>query len=300
MLSFFLVVLSALFFLGIINRTKSICSGRKGPGIFQPLKDIWVLIRKGNVFSETTSFVFQIAPTISFVSILCAILLVPFDGKSVIHFNGDFVFFAYLLALGKFFTIIGALDTGSSFEGMGASREALYSMLIEPAFFIIMGTLALITGYTSFSEIFSNIHFNHPHSFLIGLLSFYLIIQIAMVENCRVPVDDPKTHLELTMIHEVMVLDNSGFDMALIHLGQALKFSMYGALMANSLVPAQWNIVAQIALFLGIQFCFAVVVGLQESFRARNRMTDNPKFLLTLSAIALLAFTVALILTNKM
>jgi len=155
-LVFLLILLTSLFFSGIVIRAKSIFSGRKGPGIFQPMKDIWRLFRKENVYSQTSSFIFKIAPDIYFASVLIAIMLIPFGNqKGIFSFDGDFVFFAYILAVGKFFSIIGALDTGSSFEGMGASREALYSFLAEPAFFILMGSLALLTGYTSFADIFT-------------------------------------------------------------------------------------------------------------------------------------------------
>lgn len=136
-----MIAVAAFFFPGIILRTKSIASGRKGPGIFQPLKDVSVLLRKGSVFSDTTGLIFRIAPSVTLVSVAGAMMLLPFaEQKALISFEGDFIFFAYLLALGKFFTIIAALDTGSSFEGMGASREALFSMLVEPAFFLLMGT----------------------------------------------------------------------------------------------------------------------------------------------------------------
>ncbi len=136
--------------------------------------------------------------------------------KGIISFDGDFVFFAYVLGVGKFFSIISALDTGSSFEGMGASREALYSMFAEPAFFILMGSFALLTGHTSFHEIFASLHFGSSISYTLGVLATFVLIMIAMIENSRMPIDDPKTHLELTMIHEVMILDNSGFDLGLI------------------------------------------------------------------------------------
>jgi formate hydrogenlyase subunit 4 len=152
MISLLLIIIASLFFTGIINRAKSIASGRKGPGIFQPMKDIFRLWRKGAVYSNTTGFVFQVAPTVYFASVLMAILVVPLGlHKGIISFEGDFIFFAYILATGKFFNIISALDTGSSFEGMGASREALYSMFAEPAFFILLGSFALLTGHTSFS-----------------------------------------------------------------------------------------------------------------------------------------------------
>jgi len=302
MIGFVLILIAAFFFPGIILRTKSISSGRKGPGILQPFKDIMVLMNKGSVFSNTSGIIFQIAPVIALSSILCALLVIPFANQNaIISFEGDFVFFAYLLAFGKFFTILAALDTGSSFEGMGANREAFFSMLVEPAFFILLATFAMLTGYTSFSDIFSHFFLTGNHYVLIySIIGFYLFIQIAMIENSRLPVDDPKTHLELTMIHEVMILDNSGFDKALIHIGTYLKFVIYGSLMYNIIVPAGWNIYLQIASFLSVQVVFAIIIGLIESFRARNKMDKNPKFILTISAIAWIAFVIILILTDKL
>ena len=297
-----LMLTGAFFFPGVILQTKSIASGRKGPGLLQPVRDIMVLMRKDPVFSKTTGIIFQIAPVITLSSIFCAMLVIPFASqKAIISFDGDFIFFAYLLALGKFFSIIAALDTGSSFEGMGANREAFFSMLIEPAFFILLATFAMFTGYTSFSGIFSHFFITGSHYVLIfSIIGSYLFLQIAMVENSRVPVDDPKTHLELTMIHEVMILDNSGFDKALIHAGSYLKFAIYGALIYNVIVPAGWNIFLQIALFLAIQAAFAIVIGLIESFRARNKMNLNPKYILIFSSIAWIAFLIILILTDKL
>jgi formate hydrogenlyase subunit 4 len=302
MTGFLLILITALFFPGVILRTKSILSGRKGPGIFQPVKDIYVLFRKGSVFSSTTSFVFQVAPVITLSCIISALLVIPFaNQESIISFEGDFVYFSYILALGKFFAIIAALDTGSSFEGMGANREAFFSMLVEPAFFILMATFAMFTGFTSFSDIFSHFFITGNHYVLIySIIGFYLFIQIALIENSRLPVDDPKTHLELTMIHEVMILDNSGFDKALIHLGIYLKFALYGSLMYNVIVPSEWNIYLQISLFFVVQLFFAIIVGFVESFRARNKMNKSPKFILTISAIAIIAFMIILVLTEKL
>jgi len=327
MMGFLLAIVTALFFPGIILRVKSMASGRKGPGIMQPWKNIWVLLHKGSVFSTATSFIFRMAPVIYLSTILCAMLLLPFPGvPSVFGFNGDFLLFAYMLALGKFIFILGALDTGSSFEGMGANREALYSMLAEPAFFILFGTLALLTGHTSMQQIFESFQFVGHNSFIIGFIAVYLLVQIAMIENSRMPVDDPKTHLELTMVHEVMILDHSGFDLALMHIGTALKFAMYGLLIANFLVPVdagtmmenspEWllhhdqGLVAtlgkgglmavQVVVYFLIQGIFAALIGMMESFRARKKMAKNPQFIVTLSSIALVAFILVLLITFKM
>lgn len=298
-LSLILIVSVSLFFTGIIIRTKSILSGRKGPGIFQPLKDIWRLFRKGAVYSQTSSFIFQIAPSIYFASVLMAILFIPFDGQpGLISFKGDFVFFAYALALGKFFMIISALDTGSSFEGMGASREALYSMLVEPAFFILMGSLSLLTGHTSFYEILSSLHFGSYISYGIGALAAFVIVIIAMIENSRMPVDDPKTHLELTMIHEVMILDNSGFDLGLILYASSLKFAMYGAIIANFFLSGlEWQY--SIPVFIAVQILFAVLIGVIESFMARFRMNHNPQFIFALTSVSFLIFLGVLLILGK-
>jgi formate hydrogenlyase subunit 4 len=299
-LSPLLILTASLFFGGIILRTKSFFSGRKGPGMFQPLKDVWRLFRKGAVYSETSSFIFQLAPTVYFSSVVMAALLVPFgDQPGLMSFNGDFVFFAYVLALGKFFMIISSLDTGSSFGGMGGSREALYSMLAEPAFFILMGSFALLTGHTSFYEIFSSLHFGSSISYAVGTLAGFVLVLIAMIENSRMPVDDPKTHLELTMIHEVMVLDNSGLDLGLILYSSSLKFAMYGSILANFFLTPGKEWYYSIPIFISVQFFFAVTVGTIESFMSRFRLSHNPQFIFALTSIALLIFFGVLLILGK-
>lgn len=299
MVSFIIIFLASIFFMGIVLRIKSLASGRKGPGVLQPIKDIIRLMRKGSVFSNTSSFIFRVAPSIYFASILMAITMLPHgNSPGLISFDGDFVMFAYILGLGKFLMIIAALDTGSSFEGMGASREALFSMLIEPAFFIVMGSLALFTGNTSFYEIFNSLHFGSHISYLIGVLAAFVLLFVAMIENSRMPIDDPKTHLELTMVHEVMVLDNSGFDLALIMYATPLKFVMYGTIISNFFIgdlPFYWSI----PIFFSVQLLFAVMVGIIESFMARFRMGHNPQFIFILTSVSLLIFFGVLLLLGK-
>jgi formate hydrogenlyase subunit 4 len=301
MIALLLAIVTAFFFPGIILRVKSIVSGRKGPGVLQPWKNIFVLLKKSSVFSTTTSYIFQVAPVIYLATLVCAILLLPFPGiPSGFGFGADFVLLAYLLALGKFFFIIGAMDTGSSFEGMGANREALYSMLAEPAYFILFGTLALLTGHLSMQSIFEHFHMSDYNSLISGMIAVYVLIQIAMIENSRMPVDDPKTHLELTMIHEVMILDSSGFDLALIQIGTNLKFALYGILIANILIPVTWSLPYRIGLFFGIQAIFAASIGLMESFRARKKLMKNPQFIVTLSSIALVGFILSLLMMYQL
>ncbi|BAX82495.1 respiratory chain complex I subunit 1 family protein [Labilibaculum antarcticum] len=299
MLSFLLIIVASIFFMGLVVRTKSLASGRKGPDILQPMRDIVRLWRKGSVYSTTTSIIFQIAPTIYFSSIIMAILMIPHGNiPGIISFGGDFVMFAYILGLGKFMLIISALDTGSSFEGMGASREALFSMLVEPAFFIIMGSLALFTGHTSFHEIFTALNYGSYISYMIGTLATFVLVLIAMIENSRMPIDDPKTHLELTMVHEVMILDNSGFDLGVILYATPLKFAMYGALIANFFIGSV-SLQISIPLFIVIQTVFAIIVGILESFMARFRMSHNPQFIFMLTSISLLIFFGVLLVLGK-
>lgn len=299
MLSLVLIIIASTFFTGIIIRTKSIASGRKGPGLFQPIKDVVRLFKKGVVYSETTSFIFQIAPTIYFSSVVMAMLVVPFgQSKGIVSFDGDFIFFAYVLALGKFFSIISAMDTGSSFEGMGASREALFSMFAEPAFFILMGSLALLSGHTSFQGMFAALHIGSYISYALAILGTFVLMMVAMIENSRMPMDDPKTHLELTMVHEVMILDNSGFDLGLILSAGYLKFAIYGALVVNLFIgvfPLEYSI----PMFFIIQIVLATGVGLIESFMARFRMSHNAQFIFALTSVSLLIFFGVLLILGK-
>ncbi|MDP4209825.1 MAG: NADH-quinone oxidoreductase subunit H [Bacteroidota bacterium] len=297
MLSFGLILITSLFFTGIIGRTKSLMAGRKGPDVFQPIKNVLLLLRKGSVFSSTSGLITQLAPTISLATVLTAALLVPFNGQqAVISFSYDFVLFAYLLALGRFFMIIAALDAGSSFQGMGAARESLYSMLLEPAFFMILASFCLITHNSSFAGIFSSLGQMNTEFLLAAVLAIFVFVNIALVENSRLPVDDPKTHLELTMIHEVMVLDLCGFDLGLVQITSFLKFAIFGTLIANCVMPGFIPVIAQIAIYFAIQMLFAIVIGSVESFRARNRLNRNAQYILAVVAISLIAFVLTLFL----
>jgi formate hydrogenlyase subunit 4 len=297
--SFLLILSTSFFFSGIVNRTKSYASGRKGPGILQPIWDIFRLLRKGTVTSDTTSFIFQIGASVYFASMLLAIFILPVGQfRGFISFEGDFVFFAYVLGCGKFFLIISALDTGSSFEGMGANREALFSMLAEPAFFVLLGCLALLTSQTSFYNIFQALSFGPLVSIALGVMVTFVLTMLTMIENSRIPVDDPKTHLELTMVHEVMALDHSGFNLGLIQATSNLKFVLYGTLIVNLFITNQ-GLLPGIGIFFAIQFAFAVLVGFLESFTARFRMNHNAQFIFTLSSVSLLIFFGVLLVMGK-
>ena len=295
-----IIFIASLLFPGIINLTRSLLSGRKGPGLFQPVRDILRLFRKGSVFSRTTTLVFQLAPAVQLATLITATLLVPFGGQpGMISFSYDFVFFFYILALGKFLGILAALDTGSSFEGMGASREVHMSMLTEPAAFALLASLSLLTGKTSFQDIYLSLSAGPIIFSGISVMAAFVFFLFMIIENCRVPVDDPRTHLELTMIHEVMILDNSGFDLGMILYANALRFALFGALIANLFTSgfAWW---LSPVVFLSIEMLLAVMVGFVESIMARFRMNHNPQFILSLSSVSLLIFIgILLILENK-
>jgi len=273
---------------GIINRVKAKFAGRHGKPVLQTYYDIAKLLRKGEVISRTSTWIFAAAPAISLAGAICALALLPLGGAvSPLAFAGDFVLAAYLLGMGRFAVMLGALDTGSAFEGMGASREATFSALAEPVFFLalmVLTSLCLGLGHStetafSLSTMFGG---QTAGAWLTGkgelLLLPVIFFVLLLVENCRIPVDDPNTHLELTMIHEVMVLDHSGPNLALILYGAALKLWFFAALIAGLITPALplWE---QLGVSLGIVLLLAVVVGIVESIMARLRMERVPYLL---------------------
>ncbi len=288
-----LLLVAPFLFIGIINRVKALWAGRKGSPLLQPLYDFIRLLKKGEVISKTTSFVFQIAPTFNIAAVIFAFLLIPIPSfGSAFSFEGDFVLFAYVLGLSKFLTVLAALDTGSSFEGMGASREVTFSTIVEPAFFILIGTLAMLTGQTSFASIFHLLNSSAGYSVLIEILFTAALFIMILTEGSRVPVDDPNTHLELTMIHEVMVLDNSGPDFAFIFYSASMKMVLLSVLAANLLIPGNIQPVIATVLLIGIIMLSAVLIGLIESLIARARMSHVPQFIFLMTALSLIAFAV--------
>jgi len=287
-------------FIGIINKTKAFWAGRKGASVFQPFYDFIKLLKKGEVISATTSFVFAISPSLTFASVVFAGLLVPvFNHRAILSFEGSFILFAYILALGKFFSLIAAMDTGSSFEGMGASREASFSTLVEPAFFIIMASIIALSGNYTFQSLSLILQNSGSFGYLIIILSVFALFIMMLVEGCRVPVDDPNTHLELTMIHEVMVLDNSGSDLAFILYGSGMKMVILASLIANLIIPADLSLFYSVIAFVGIIFILAIIIGTLESSFARLRMTHVFEFIFTMSSISLIILSLTMISMNK-
>ncbi len=274
---------------GIIKKTKAFWAGRKGVSIFQPLWDFLRLMKKGAVVSNTTSWIFKYTPVIGLTTVIFAALFVPMaTGKAIINIPFAFVIFSYVLGLGKFFSLLSALDTGSSFEGMGASREACFSTIVEPAFFITLASLAALTQNYSFESLKLILQNAGGYGVLIIALAVVTLFIMLLIEGCRVPVDDPTTHLELTMIHEVMILDNSGIDLGLITWGAAIKMFLFEALIANLLIPLSWGWWESALAFLAIVFILSVIIGTVESSMARFRMTHVYEFIFIMSITALL------------
>jgi formate hydrogenlyase subunit 4 len=280
--------------LGIINRVKSVVAGRTGPPLVQPYRDLAKLMRKGSVYSETTTWVFRTGPAFGLAALFGAVLLLPLGPSAApLGFAGDLFLLAGLFSLQRFCLMLCALDTGSSFEGMGASREAFFAAIGEPALLIGLlvaarGALSLsLTGLLGATTLATAVAAG-PALLLVAVALFLLLL----AENARIPVDDPSTHLELTMIHEVMVLDNSGVDLAYITYASALKLWVFGALVVGLLLPTGGlPIEAVVPLFVLSMVGLAVAVGVVESTMARVRLSRVPRLLVGaggLTALALL------------
>lgn len=290
-----IIVLAAAPLLpGVINRTKAIVAGRRGQPLLQAYFDIAKLFRKGTVISETTTWVFLAGPAVSFVVALFAALLLPLTGHAPLGFTGDMILFVYVFALARFFTTASALDTGSAFEGMGAARELTFAALAEPALFFGLLALARIGRSLELSAVLavSGDAWRNATAALVLIVASWFIVLLA--ENSRVPFDDPNTHLELTMIHEVMVLDHSGPPFALVLWGAAVKLFVFSALVAQVILPRFDLAITNVAATLVSVFAIAVLIGLVESGMARLRLVRVPQLLITASLVA--AFAVVLVL----
>ncbi len=296
LLHFFIIFVFPPLFLGIISRIKALWSGRKGVPLLQIYFDLFKLIRKSEVIGITTSWLFIAAPVIIFSATIIAGLIIPvgcFDAP--LHFTGDFIFFIYMLALAKIMSVLSALDTGSSFEGMGASREIAFSGLAEPAFFIVLTALSLFTKTTEFNALFSFTYTFERVSILFVLISCIILVMMMLVEGCRVPIDDPRTHLELTMIHEVMILDNSGPNLALIVYSSAVKMTLFGIIMANILIPGSMPHWLAFIMTIGILTVVAMMIGTIESVLARYRFIHIPEFIFFLSSLGLIVLSIVIL-----
>jgi formate hydrogenlyase subunit 4 len=269
--------------LGVINKTKAWFAGRNGPPVLQLYYDLIKLMRKGVVISTTTTWIFIAGPVVTLATVMLAGMLVPigwFDAP--IAFTGDLILFAYLFGLARFFTTAAALDTGSPFEGMGAAREVSFACLSEPAMFFGLLVLAKASGSITLTTMLHNATggLSAAMAAPLVLVSIGLFI-VLLAETCRVPVDDPNTHLELTMIHEVMVLDHSGPLLGIILYAATLKLFVLGAVLLHLVFPFHVEpIWLNWPLFVAEMLALSVVIGIVESVMARLQMRHIPYLLI--------------------
>ncbi|HHU16115.1 MAG: hydrogenase [Lentisphaerae bacterium] len=278
---------------GVIAKTKAWFAGRTGPSVFQPYYDIVKCLQRSWVLSETTTWIFWAGPIITLAATLLAGLMVPLGRAAApIAFTGDLILFAYLFALARFFTTSAALDTGSAFEGMGAAREVTFGCLSEPALFFAFMVLAKISGTLSLTPMLHA----PATAFAAGITAPLMLILIGLfivllAETCRVPVDDPNTHLELTMIHEAMILDHSGPLYGIILYGSAMKMLVLGSMVLQVLLAfLPEREMLRGPLFLVLLVLLAVVIGIVESVMARLKMLHVPYLLISALLFCSFAF----------
>jgi formate hydrogenlyase subunit 4 len=296
--------------LGVINRVKARFAGRTGPPLLQPYYDLAKLLRKGLVISRTTTWIFRAGPVVNLVAIVLAGLLLPFGPFAApLGFTGDLILFAYLFGLARFFTMSAAMDTGSSFEGMGSAREATFACLSEPALFLAFLVLAKLAYVAKLADPLSRIDplsltfmLQAPHTVSLAGLPIASVVLVAiglfivlLAEYCRIPVDDPNTHLELTMIHEAMVLDHSGPLFGLVLYGAMVKLFVLSALVVHLIAPYQtpWPMLDW-AVFAAEVLALSIVIGVVESVMARLQMRHVPMLLIAACLLCGLGFLMIL------
>jgi formate hydrogenlyase subunit 4 len=293
-----LAILLAPVYSALILKVKAFFGGRKGSPLLIHYYTLIKLFQKGSVYSTSTTVIFKLGPMISLSAATMVLMFLPIAGQApLFSFNGDVIWLLYLLGLGRFFTIAAAMDTASPFEGMGAAREAYFPIICEATLF-----MTLILFYILSAELNLAAYFSGAQPFGLwraaGVPLLFVVIALFIVlltENSRVPVDDPATHLELTMIHEVMVLDHSGPDLAFIELGAFFKLFFYATLVTRLVCPFTLeNPVADAILFFGVMTLVYAAIGVTESVMARYRMDKVPKFVLTSFALAFFATVLTL------
>lgn len=292
------LLIFAPLLLGVINRTKALFAGRSGQPLLQPYFDLARLSRKEFVFSRTTTWIFLAGPVVALVVPLLAVLLIPFGGlPAPISFTGDLILFVYLFGLSRFFTAAAALDTGSSFEGMGAAREVTFSCLAEPTLLFALLVLAHGADSLTLGSMFGPqlaAQWQDGGGPALGLVLVCMFV-VLLVENSRIPFDDPNTHLELTMIHEVMVLDHSGPAFGMILYGAAMKLMVMGALLVRLALPLQSGSAGlDLLVFLAGLLGLAVLIGVVESTMARLKLPRIPQVLVGTMLLSFFALVLVL------
>jgi formate hydrogenlyase subunit 4 len=298
LLQLLLLLVSAPLISGIIGKTKARFQNRRGAGILQPYFDLAKLMRKEVVVSSVASWVFRSTPYLVFASTLVIALLVPTMVVPVpLDWAGDIITVIYLFALGRFFVALVGLDTGSAFGGLGASREMSIASIIEPAMMLAIFTAAVTAGSTNLSVIVGTLSAT-PASMLnpAHLLAFSGLFIVTMAETGRIPVDNPDTHLELTMIHEAMILEYSGRYLAFIEWSSQMKLAIFLALLSNMFFPvgmattmAPWALCVGCAAFFAKVIVLAGIVAVVESTNAKLRLFRVPELLMVAFILSLLA-----------
>jgi formate hydrogenlyase subunit 4 len=280
----------APLFAGIVNKLKAVLTGRIGAPVFQPYYELARLIKKETINSSSSSFVSRIAPVINFASLIIAVAMLPVGFfQPLIHFNGDIILFAYILSFARFFQIIAAMDIGSSFEGMGAAREATFALFAEPIFFFTIGSISFLSSYTSMYDIYHSIKLTNISYEIFILVCSISVFILAVTECSRMPVDDPNTHLELTMIHEVMILDNSGSDLFLYQFSSYIKLFIYANLEIAFFYPfSSGSYLLGILIFITGSIALTFILAIVETITSRYRMKNIPQYLLFATAIGIL------------
>jgi len=279
-----LILLISPFYMGLVKKTKALCQGRMGPSLFQPYYNLAKLLKKERVYSVNSSAIIKVTPYINIAAIIAAAFFIPVTCLTVPAYGlGNIILFLYLLALAKFFMALAGLDAGSTFGGMSSSREMSISSIIEPITIVVFAalvyTLHTLNFYDMFSQTASMQTFFQPPLLLISIPLFIVLI----VETARVPVDNPETHLELTMVHEGMLLEYAGRDLALMELSNSIKQTLFMAVLINVILP--WGLTTEITapaiLFSAFAFLvkgaiLALFMGLFESTIAKMRLFALP------------------------
>lgn len=294
---FLLVLAIAPLVTGVIRKAKALMQSRRGPSVLQPYRDLGKLLSKGSVVSNDASWLFSITPYVCIAAVTVAALLVPIMYAGTFGFLGDLIVLIYLLAMMRFFMALAALDTGSAFGGMGSSREMYISSVVEPTMLLSIFAMALVAGTTSLASISENIASSgldlvSPALFL-AAAAFFIS---TLAENARLPFDNPSTHLELTMIHEAMLLEYSGKQLALMEMASMTKLVIFLAILSNVFFP--WGIATEaeplaviigLLLFLAKILVLALVIAMIESSISKMRLFRLPNLLTVAFMLALLA-----------
>jgi len=249
------------------------------------------------VYARVTTVPFRLVPVVALAGVLVAALLVPLDGRaSIFAFPGDVVAFVYVLALARFVLVLGALDTGSSFEGMGASREVTFAALVEFALFLCFAALSVVTRSLALSGMVGAPLVERWASAAPALVIVAAGLFILLLAECsRSPVDDPTTHLELTMIHEVMILDHSGPDLGIILYANAVKLSVFAVIVARILWPVgAFGPELRLAALVAALVLVGILVGVVEASMARLKMARVPLYIAGGAALSALGLVLVL------